>query len=115
MSQTMKLKQARKRKQKKQWEVAEHCGITTRFYQYIESGKSIPSAKMAVKICRYLGVSPLYIDEWASDTESEADKDLDYPEVENEAKRRNSRKTTSVEDPLLTDPPASDKTELDGK
>jgi len=73
----MKLKQARRRRKRKQWEVAKHCNISTRFYQYIESGESIPPVKLAIRICRYLEVSPLYIDEWADDTPESDDDALE--------------------------------------
>ncbi|MGP3788167.1 helix-turn-helix domain-containing protein [Paenibacillus sp. 1A_MP2] len=60
----MNLKTARNRRRKKQTEVAEYAGITLRSYQFYESGEQIPAVDVALKICRFLTVSPFYIDEW---------------------------------------------------
>lgn len=60
----MKLKVARQRRKKKQNEVAEYAGVTIRSYQFYESGEQIPAVDIALKICRFLTVSPFYIDEW---------------------------------------------------
>lgn len=60
----MKLKRARERRHKSQTEVSEYAGISLRSYQYIESGEQLPAVDIALKICKFLTVSPFYIDEW---------------------------------------------------
>ncbi|MGN7457477.1 helix-turn-helix transcriptional regulator [Paenibacillus pasadenensis] len=60
----MKLKDARKKNKKTQEEVADHCGISRRYYQNIEYGDQEPTIRLALKICRFLEVSPFYIEEW---------------------------------------------------
>lgn len=79
----MKLKSARLRRKKSQIEVAEYADVSLRSYQYYESGEQLPAIDVALKICRFLTVSPFYIDEWDNPPPKEirAAKDPTEPEV----------------------------------
>ncbi len=59
----MKLKKARLKAKKSQEAVADHCKISRRHYQNIEYGDN-PSVQIALRIAKFLDVSPFYIDEW---------------------------------------------------
>ena len=49
--------QTRNEKDLTQAEVAENVDISTRWYQVIESGRKLPSAKTALKIMAFLEIS----------------------------------------------------------
>jgi DNA-binding XRE family transcriptional regulator len=50
-----------------QEEVSHKIDVSLRYYQRLESGKSIPTIKIALRICKILEVSPFEIDEWQDD------------------------------------------------
>lgn len=60
----MRLKDARKRRNITQEEIAKHAGISLRYYQQIEGGSSLPTATIALSIAKCYGISPYKIDEW---------------------------------------------------
>lgn len=60
----MKLSEARKRKQLVQEDLAYRIDVSLRYYQRLESGKSMPTVKIALRICRILEVDPFQITEW---------------------------------------------------
>lgn len=60
----MKLSEARKIKNIVQEDFSHMIDISLRYYQRLESGKSIPTVKIALRICKILEVSPFDIDEW---------------------------------------------------
>ncbi|MDF2925907.1 MAG: Xre family transcriptional regulator [Paenibacillaceae bacterium] len=63
----MKLSEARNLKKMIQEEVSHKIDVSLRYYQRLESGKSIPTIKIALRICKILEVSPFEIDEWQDD------------------------------------------------
>lgn len=63
----MKLSEARNRKNIVQEDFSHMIDVSLRYYQRLESGKSIPSIKIALRICKILEVSPFEIDEWQDD------------------------------------------------
>lgn len=56
-----RLKSLRESRRIYQREVAEVLGITTRAYQFYESGRSEPNAKMLIAIADFYGVSTDYL------------------------------------------------------
>ncbi|QGG57888.1 helix-turn-helix transcriptional regulator [Paenibacillus sp. B01] len=64
----MKLSEARNRKNIVQEDISHMIDVSLRYYQRLESGKSIPSIKIALRICKILEVSPFEIDEWQDST-----------------------------------------------
>lgn len=46
---------------------ARKVGITGNHYRNIEKGRSLPTVKVAIKICKLLRVSVYDIDEWNND------------------------------------------------
>jgi len=63
----LKLSEARNRKNIVQEDFSHMIDVSLRYYQRLESGKSIPSIKIALRICKILEVSPFEIDEWQDD------------------------------------------------
>ncbi|WP_091175273.1 helix-turn-helix transcriptional regulator [Paenibacillus sp. 1_12] len=63
----MKLSEARNRKNIVQEDFSHMIDVSLRYYQRLESGKSIPTVKIALRICRILEVSPFDINEWQDD------------------------------------------------
>ncbi|MFC5402946.1 helix-turn-helix transcriptional regulator [Cohnella soli] len=99
----MKLKKARKRAKITQDEIAEALEISRRHYQNIEYGIVDPGVTTALRIAKFLGVSPYNIDEWYTripvSTETKATrKDDDSPPVRKKApSTKRSEKTTHPE------------------
>jgi putative transcriptional regulator len=60
----LKLSEARNRKNIVQEDFSHMIDVSLRYYQRLESGKSVPTIKIALRICRILEVSPFDIDEW---------------------------------------------------
>ncbi|WP_084648852.1 helix-turn-helix transcriptional regulator [Paenibacillus sp. FSL R7-269] len=60
----MKLSVARNNKNITQEDFSHSIDVSLRYYQRLETGKSIPSVKIALRICTKLEVSPFDIDEW---------------------------------------------------
>ncbi|MBJ6361101.1 helix-turn-helix transcriptional regulator [Paenibacillus sp. GCM10012307] len=63
----MKLSEARNKKNIVQEDFSHMIDVSLRYYQRLESGKSIPTVKIALRICKILEVSPFEIDEWQDD------------------------------------------------
>lgn len=60
----MKLSEARNNKNRTQEDFSHTIDVSLRYYQRLETGKSVPSVKIALRICKILEVSPFDIDEW---------------------------------------------------
>jgi putative transcriptional regulator len=63
----LKLSEARNNKNIVQEDLAHMIDVSLRYYQRLESGKSIHTIKIALRICKILEVSPFDIDEWQDD------------------------------------------------
>lgn len=60
----MKLSEARNKNNRTQEDFSHTIDVSLRYYQRLETGKSVPSVKIALRICKILEVSPFDIDEW---------------------------------------------------
>lgn len=60
----MRLSEARNNKNRTQEDFSHTINVSLRYYQRLETGKSVPSVKIALRICKILEVSPFDIDEW---------------------------------------------------
>ncbi|BBH22479.1 hypothetical protein Back11_38240 [Paenibacillus baekrokdamisoli] len=66
----MKLSEARKNKNIVQEDFSHMIDVSLRYYQRLETGKSIPTVKIALRICKILEVSPFDITEWQDELRS---------------------------------------------
>jgi putative transcriptional regulator len=59
-----KLADIRKFRGITQEDLAHAVGVTTTYYRQIEKSKSVPTVKVAMRVCKLLGVTVYEIDEW---------------------------------------------------